>query len=297
MCTGAEPAAAGTMCAALGAGASAGAGAGAGAGLGAMAFTPEMIAAGTFTPGSIGALGAAGGALTGAELAAASGIGLGDLFSAGGMYADSLATNPFGSPNSLSSLPTVENTFTAIPEVQAGIPPSLPPQTYGTEAAMSPETMMSPNGPFAGNADKAALYSNAGYGEAGSSLGNMFKTGWETINKPMMPGGPSYLKAGKGLYDMFAKNQMADKQQQQLDALAGMYMPGTPEAKLMESNLARLDAKSGRNSQYASRATNLAAMLAGQRANIMGGAGYQNLHNNMLNNRYGSLNTLFSTFV
>lgn len=39
-----------------------------------LAFTPEMIAAGTFTPGSIGAYGAASGALTGAELAAAGGL-------------------------------------------------------------------------------------------------------------------------------------------------------------------------------------------------------------------------------
>jgi len=39
-----------------------------------LAFTPEMIASGTFTPGSIGAYGAASGALTGAELAAAGGL-------------------------------------------------------------------------------------------------------------------------------------------------------------------------------------------------------------------------------
>jgi hypothetical protein len=39
-----------------------------------LAFTPEMVAAGTFTPGSIGAAGAASGALTGAELAAAGGL-------------------------------------------------------------------------------------------------------------------------------------------------------------------------------------------------------------------------------
>ena len=44
-----------------------------------LAFTPEMVAAGTFTPGSIGAAGAASGALTGAELAAAYGAGGGLL--------------------------------------------------------------------------------------------------------------------------------------------------------------------------------------------------------------------------
>ena len=51
-------------------------GAGAGAAAAApLAFTPEMIAAGVATPGSIGSLGAASGALTGANLAAASGVG------------------------------------------------------------------------------------------------------------------------------------------------------------------------------------------------------------------------------
>ena len=39
-----------------------------------LAFTPEMIAAGAFTPGSIGAAGAASGALTGEALAAAGGL-------------------------------------------------------------------------------------------------------------------------------------------------------------------------------------------------------------------------------
>ena len=44
-----------------------------------LAFTPEMIASGAFTPGSIGAAGAASGALTGAQLAAAYGAGGGLL--------------------------------------------------------------------------------------------------------------------------------------------------------------------------------------------------------------------------
>jgi len=44
-----------------------------------LAFTPEMIAAGAFTPGSIGAAGAASGALTAGQLAAAYGAGGGLL--------------------------------------------------------------------------------------------------------------------------------------------------------------------------------------------------------------------------
>jgi hypothetical protein len=44
-----------------------------------LAFTPEMIAAGAFTPGSIGAYGAASGALTAGQLAAAYGAGGGLL--------------------------------------------------------------------------------------------------------------------------------------------------------------------------------------------------------------------------
>lgn len=65
-----------------------------------LAFTPEMIAAGTFTPGSIGAYGAASGALTGAELAAATGV-------AGGGLLSSL-------PSSLPSLPSLSNIKDAV---------------------------------------------------------------------------------------------------------------------------------------------------------------------------------------
>jgi hypothetical protein len=52
-----------------------GAAAGAGAAATPLAFTPEMIAAGAFTPGSIGAAGAAQGLLTAEQLAAAYGTG------------------------------------------------------------------------------------------------------------------------------------------------------------------------------------------------------------------------------
>lgn len=67
-----------------------------------LAFTPEMIASGTFTPGSIGAYGAASGALTGAELAAATGVA-----GAGGGLLSSL-------PSSLPSLPSLSNIKDAV---------------------------------------------------------------------------------------------------------------------------------------------------------------------------------------
>lgn len=72
-----------------------GAGAGAaGAAAAPLAFTPEMIAAGVATPGSIGALGAASGALTGAELAAAAGAsGLGGAATLGGLTAEQIAAS------------------------------------------------------------------------------------------------------------------------------------------------------------------------------------------------------------
>jgi len=100
-----------------------GAGAGAGAAGTAAAFTPEMIAAG-LTPGSIGAAGAASGALTGANLAAAAGAsGLGGAATLGGLTAEQIAASDLAAyePASLAELlaPASETAALAPSEVLA----------------------------------------------------------------------------------------------------------------------------------------------------------------------------------
>lgn len=93
---------------------------------------------------------------------------------------------------------------------------------------------------------------------------------------PSLPGGLSLNDVLKGVSTItggvtdYNMNQ-ADKNyyKQLMDKMTGMYMPGTPEAGLMESKMRAQDAAAGRNSQYGIRADNLAAMLAQQRATIM----------------------------
>lgn len=89
-------------------------------------------------------------------------------------------------------------------------------------------------------------------------------------------------RLGKGLYDMYRKNQAADLLQQQQqhamqhwqqneDQINKYYAAGSPEALALEQQLARQDAKAGRNSQYGQRAVDLAAKMAERRAQFRTG--------------------------
>jgi len=171
--------------------------------------------------------------------------------------------------------------------------------------AMGPQTASELGKGFQTAMDTAGVASSP-------TLGGMFKAGWDKLNSPLWEGGPtarqgmSGLQLAGGLYDMYAKNQMAQAQQkqanvvnQQVQQLANMYAPGSPEYNLAMQKIARLDAKAGRNSQYGARETNLAAIIAAQKANTAPGiASLSNtantLQNQALGNRYGSLNSLFS---
>jgi hypothetical protein len=89
-----------------------------------LAFTPEMIAAGAFTPGSIGAYGASQGLLNAAQLAAAYGTG-------GSLLSD-LALAPTATPGTppppnLELPPPLETPIPVEPTI-----PSGPPSTPGT---------------------------------------------------------------------------------------------------------------------------------------------------------------------
>jgi hypothetical protein len=68
-----------------------------------------------------------------------------------------------------------------------------------------------------------------------------------------------------------AANAADDKYVSQL---MGMYMPGTPEATLMQQQLNAKDAAAGRNSQYGVRSVDLNAYLAEQRRQTMLNSNY-----------------------
>jgi len=102
-----------------------------------------------------------------------------------------------------------------------------------------------------------------------------------------------------GLYDMYAKNKMADAWQAQLDkvnkGIEGLYAPGSPEYQALWQDMSRKDAAAGRNSQYGVRAVDLAGKIAPIKTNAM----VQSLGptttmmQNQLSNQYGGLNSLF----
>lgn len=114
-----------------------------------------------------------------------------------------------------------------------------------------------------------------------------------------MPGGLSGMQLAGSLYDMYAKNQMANKQQDYINGVRNQinssYAPGSPEYEMMKKEIAARDAMAGRNSQWGARATELAGKVNATRANTLaqtlGPLG--NLQAQQSQNQFGGLNSLF----
>ena len=107
---------------------------------------------------------------------------------------------------------------------------------------------------------------------------------------------PSMYAAGS-LYDMYAKNKMGAAQRgmyaQNRADIMNTYAPGSPEYNLLQQQMARADAKAGRNSQVGVRANDLAGTIAKLRMGALGNlqSGQNQLGNQALGNQYGMLNT------
>ena len=114
---------------------------------------------------------------------------------------------------------------------------------------------------------------------------------WATKNP--MPA----IYGASSLYDMYAKGQMANKQQamynQNRNDIMNTYAPGSPEYNLLAQQIARKDAAAGRNSQYGTRANDLAGTIAKLRMGALGGlqSSQNALGNQALSNQYGMFNT------
>lgn len=108
-----------------------------------------------------------------------------------------------------------------------------------------------------------------------------------------------WTSLASSLYDMDAKNQMADKWQAQMDkvnqGIEGLYAPGSAEYQALWNDMSRKDAAAGRGSQYGVRAVDLAGKIAPIKTNAM----VQSLQpmntmmQNQMQNQYGGLNSLF----
>lgn len=136
--------------------------------------------------------------------------------------------------------------------------------------------------------------------EAGFSLSDMMnnpmsymKRGMDWATKNPMPA----IYGASSLYDMYAKGQMAKEQQdmynQNRSDILNTYAPGSPEYNLLQQQLARADAKAGRNSQLGTRQTDLAGIIAKLRMGALGNlqTSQNTLANQRLSNQYGMFNT------
>jgi hypothetical protein len=105
------------------------------------------------------------------------------------------------------------------------------------------------------------------------------------------------MYAAGSLYDMYAKNKMASAQQgmynQNRADIMNTYAPGSPEYNQLAQQMARKDAAAGRNSQYGTRANDLAGTIAKLRMGALGNlqSGQNQLGNQALGNQYGMFNT------
>lgn len=169
----------------------------------------------------------------------------------------------------------------------------------GGLSALTPTSV----GSFGPVASVTAGGSGAGAGGLGSLFsGNGLSGIGDFLKNPLFSGAPAGLTGMTGLsslYDLYAKNKMAGEQKSRYDQIQnqinGGYSPGSPEFEYMKQELARKDARAGRNSQYGPRAVELQARVADIKNRNLASTqtGQNQLQSSYLNNEYGGLNSLF----
>jgi hypothetical protein len=148
-------------------------------------------------------------------------------------------------------------------------------------------------GMFAGAGPTAASTSPFSLQNMMNNPMGMVKSAYDTVSKNPIPS----MYAAGSLYDMYAKNKMAEAQKgmynQNRADIMNTYTPGSPEYNLLQQQIARKDAAAGRNSQYGTRANELAGTIAKLRMGALGTLqqGQNTLGNQALSNQYGMFNT------
>ena len=148
-------------------------------------------------------------------------------------------------------------------------------------------------GMFAGAGPTAASTSPFSLSNLMNNPMGAVKSAYDTVSKNPIPS----MYAAGSLYDMYAKNKMANAQtnmyNQNRADIMNTYAPGSPEYNLLAQQMARKDAAAGRNSQYGTRANDLAGTIAKLRMGALGNLqqGQNALGNQALSNQYGMFNT------
>lgn len=187
-------------------------------------------------------------------------VGAGSLGTAGAVLS-TLGNTPVDT-SATSQIPNVQSGGTNIPE--SALPPLVMPNTNQPVPVTLPADGMATNPATGGLLGGTPVSSIPNPNPSGGTTGTTLPGG---INAGSVLGGLGSLFSG---YQDYKMNQAdMDYYQGLLNKMMGMYQPGTPEAGLMQHQMEAKDAAAGRNSQYGVRADNLAAQLAGQRAQIM----------------------------
>jgi len=148
-------------------------------------------------------------------------------------------------------------------------------------------------GMFAGATTPAASTSPFSLSNLMNNPMGAVKSAYDTVSKNPIPS----MYAAGSLYDMYAKQKMAKAQQDMYNQnradIMNTYTPGSPEYNLLAQQMARKDAAAGRNSQYGTRANDLAATIAKLRMGAIGNlqSSQNALGNQALGNQYGMFNT------
>lgn len=177
-----------------------------------------------------------------------------------------------------STLPVNSDALQTLPSVTQGdlptsvTPPVLSPIPVGALPGLEPGSV--------------AQGSAAGGTGLPSGLGNLGNLGG------LLGGLGNLIGANR---DRITNQQDQDYWQGLMDKMMGMYQPGTPEANLMQQQMDAKDAAAGRNSQYGTRAVNLAGMLADKRMSAMTSPTFYKMGEAARGHYDNSLNSLFST--
>lgn len=268
-----------------GAGTAAGAGAGLGGMVGVAGGAPAVV--------TVGAPAAAAGSGIGSVLGAGAGLaGLGSMM--GGSPNPPAPDNPEVPPENIVKITGQAPSPYAPAAVAAGAGlAGLGAVNSGGVAVNEADLPGAPNVPLnpLPNIDPVAdAAANMPITPPGGGFGSGFPSGLGGLGG-LISGIGGLLGANR---DRITNQQDMDYWQHLMDQMMGMYKPGTDEANQMQASMDAKDAAAGRNSQYGTRAVNLGAALATNRANIMTSPTFFKMGEAARGHYDNSLNSLFS---
>lgn len=239
-------------------------------------FISQTVGQKSMSPfqGILGVLGAASGFGALGTLAAGGSIGLSGAASAAGLIPKQILPDIVGGmPSSTFSRGTNMGVFDQLgssqaqQQAQAGKTPEQWAQMVSSgNTGLDATPSFGGLGAGSGGFDLSSILGNLGSGLGNLNLG-------QTLSG--LFGASNTSQAGQTMID-FLKNQQNTMQQQgqtaqkslmdfineQQGKIDGLYNPGSPEANALQQQMEAKDAAAGRNSQYGTRAVDLAAKLA-----------------------------------